>query len=115
MSLEIDAYTAHMQQRYDKYFKGKLVSIYVDAVQIPLSGEGFAETFVGYVHEIDVFDIVIRNISEDPDEPDRFTMIPISAIKTISEIGSIKKARENHLAEEAKREALKTRQNDQKA
>jgi hypothetical protein len=39
---------------------------------------------------VDVFDIVIRHIEERG--RDRFSMIPISAIKTVSEIGSMEAA-----------------------
>lgn len=106
MSIPLDPYTEHMRARLDKYFKGKLVCVYVSSVQIPMSSEGFAETFVGYVHEVDIFDLVIRNISENQEEPDRFTLIPITGIKAVSEVGSISKAIEAHRSDEAKRQAI---------
>lgn len=102
-SLQGDPYTDHMRGRLSRYFNGKLVAVYVDAVQVSLTPEGFAETFVGYVHEVDLFDIVIRHIEDEG--PDRFSMIPINAIKTVSEVGSVKAAVEQVRNEKAKQEA----------
>jgi len=102
-TLQVDPYTERLRVRLNQYFKGKLIAVYVDVVQIPLTPEGFAETFVGYLHEVDVFDIVIRHIEEKG--ADRFSMIPISAIKTVSEVGSVEAAIEQVRSDQAKKEA----------
>jgi hypothetical protein len=115
-SLLGDPYTDHMRGRLEKYFKGKLIAVYVGVVQISLTPEGFAETFVGYLHEVDLFDIVIRHF--DDVGPDRFSLIPISAIKTVSEVGSVKVAVEQARNEKAMRDAatksIRDRQNKEK-
>ena len=101
-TLRGDPYTNHMRERLERYFKGKLIAVYVDVVQVSLTPEGFAEAFVGYLHEVDLFDIVIRHIEE---KGDRFSMIPINAIKTVTEVGSMKAAIEQAKDEEAKKAA----------
>jgi len=100
--IHVDPYTAHMRERFEKYFKGKLIAVYVGATQVSLTPEGFAETFVGYLHEVDFFDIVLRHFG---DGPDRFTMIPINTIKAVSEVGSVKASIQQTREEEEKRAA----------
>jgi hypothetical protein len=72
-----------VRERIKRYFEGHLVVIYTVATQVTPTNVGFADSFVGFVHEVAEFDIVLRHIGSD--DKHRFSLIPLSVIVNISQ------------------------------